>query len=312
MELNVKEYNQINNSFNKKLVFRIGDSAGFFSEYNNMILAIHYCLINKIRFILNSKNANFSHKNGWEDFFIPFTKEYNFSLLQVYNSRTKPSYRNKTDRYIYNLYRKIRGINYFTYNLFERIRQEQSINKIYHVDELNLHGTLLENCSAIHKMIWNYQSSVKNEIENIKSQVYIKKPYVGFHIRSGDKFTEYERLETTEYMEKYQQFSKYNNKNAFVLTDDFRVFLSLVEKYPDWNFSTLCKKNETGYIHVEFLKKSKEEQKEDLFKLLASMEILEESELFIGTYSSNPGMNMGFRMNPSKVVGVDYDKWLIW
>ena len=100
MELNVKDYNKLNNSFKKKLVFRIGESAGFFSEYNNMVLAMHYCLVNRIRFILNSKDANFSIHKGWEDFFKPFCKEYNYSLFQIYNLRFfKPTYKSNSHRY---------------------------------------------------------------------------------------------------------------------------------------------------------------------------------------------------------------------
>jgi len=39
---------------------------------------------------------------------------------------------------------------------------------------------------------------------------------------------------------------------------------------------------------------------------------LNKAQIFIGTYSSNPGMYLGMRMPKNKTVGVDFDKWLIW
>jgi hypothetical protein len=71
----LKQYKELNNSFKRRLIFHLGYDGGFFSEYNNMILAMLYCLENKIKFILYSKDANFGYKNGWTDYFLPFCEE---------------------------------------------------------------------------------------------------------------------------------------------------------------------------------------------------------------------------------------------
>ena len=41
----LSNYIKLNKSFRRTLVFRMGDSGGFFSEYNGMILAMLYCEI---------------------------------------------------------------------------------------------------------------------------------------------------------------------------------------------------------------------------------------------------------------------------
>lgn len=204
----------------------------------------------------------------------------------------------------------MKNIDYFTYDLFRKIRTEQDLNAYYLIEELNLNGKLLDNCRLLHRMIWKYQPQIQEEINKLKNTIGIKTPYIGFHIRSGDKFKEYELLDPDIYITKAQQHS--NIRNAYVLTDNYEVFTSLKSKYPDWNFFTLCKESECGYFHKDFLKKNKEEQKNDLIKLFASMDILESGDYFVRTFSSNPGMNMGFRMDSSKMVGIDYDNWLIW
>lgn len=45
--------------------------------------------------------------------------------------------------------------------------------------------------------------------------------------------------------------------------------------------------------------------------LFATMEILNRSERFVGTYNSNIGMFQGMR-NPSICSGVDFDHWVVW
>ena len=65
MVIDTKKYFEINNSFSQKLVYHLGSEAGFFSEYNNMILAMLYCLKHKIKFVLYSKDANFGFEKGY-------------------------------------------------------------------------------------------------------------------------------------------------------------------------------------------------------------------------------------------------------
>lgn len=52
--MSIDEYRRINKSFKRVLIFKIGLNSGFFSEYNNMILAMLYCLENRIQFKLSS------------------------------------------------------------------------------------------------------------------------------------------------------------------------------------------------------------------------------------------------------------------
>ena len=88
-------YQCFNSSLRYRFIYRLGGSTGFFSEYNNMVLAIHYCLINKIQFVLESEDANFSSGEGWREFFLPFCKEIKNKWLHKYNYRIKPVYHNR-------------------------------------------------------------------------------------------------------------------------------------------------------------------------------------------------------------------------
>ena len=46
--------------------------------------------------------------------------------------------------------------------------------------------------------------------------------------------------------------------------------------------------------------------------MFASIDILSRAEYTVGTFSTNPGMFLGMRMAKGKMIGVDYDSWMIW
>jgi hypothetical protein len=44
--------------------------------------------------------------------------------------------------------------------------------------------------------------------------------------------------------------------------------------------------------------------------MFSSIRIILQSVLFVGTYSSNPGMFVGMQLD-NKMIGMDFDRWLI-
>jgi hypothetical protein len=305
----IEEYQRYNTSFRKTFIYRLGGSTGFFSEYNNMILAMHYCLVNQIRFTLESSGANFSSGLGWEEFFWPFCEEKNDKWISKFNYRKKPVYKSYYEKIGFNLYKKLHPNYIFTYSLFETVRNVD-VNKVYCVKELGLNGTLLQNCSAIHNMIWKYNSDVAIEISGLIKALGLPQRYVGIHIRQGDKTEETELYLPDAYMAKVKEFS--GLKDAFVLTDDYRVIDYLRDTYKDYRFFTLCQTYEKGYSFPKLRRLPQVEQRLSYLRLWASMDIMAKADLFVGTYSANPGMNMGFRMDPATIKCVDFNEWQLW
>lgn len=307
--MDINRYRLVNESFSRKYIYRLGGSTGFFSEYNNMILAIHYCLVNKIQFVLESEGANFSSGLGWTEFFLPFCKEFRGKLLRKFNYRVKPVYKTNRERVGFNLYKVLHPDYIYMYELFESVRKVDK-ERIYEIKPLEMQGSLLENCSAIHRMIWRYSSDVNEEIHSLINSVSLPESYIGVHIRLGDKKEEAPLLPPEDYASFAAKFS--DIKSFFILTDDYRAVEELRGKFPGCRFITLCQADELGYSLPKLLRKPYFEQRQSYLRLWASMDILENSELFVGTYSANPGMNMGFRLSPDRIKCLDYSEWQIW
>lgn len=296
-----------------RFVYHLGGESGFFSEYNNMILAILYCLQHKIQFSIYSQDANFKYDSGWSDYFVPFCDEYGSYMHSLFNRRTNDRFKspilNKIDAGLTTLFRKCNADILTTFDLWNAIRS-QDASMIYDFPELGLTGNLRSICRKLIEMTWVYNEETNIEVEKYKQQISLPDNYVGFHIRGGDKFIEADIQKIDVYIRKAETLS--DIRTVFVLTDDYSMIEDLKSKYLEWTFYTLCDPKERGYFHESFKQESSRVKKSRYIKLFASVDLLAESSLFIGTFSSNPGMYLGMRMDPDKAYSVDLPEWRVW
>lgn len=293
----------------QKLIFRLGIDAGFFSEYNNMLLAMAWCLSNDVQFQLYSRNAWFGSK-GWTEFFKSFSKEISWTIHDKINNRLGAP-ENKYHRYLTTkIYQIINPKHVLTYQVWNSFRNRQLEKEYFSIPEQNMEGNLQGICRAINEQIWQYNEKAGTEVEDVKKRVCLPDQYLGFHIRGGDKFKEDQVYPFGKYLEEMAKFSE--TRTAFILTDDFQAFEKAKKNFPEWEMYSLCEEDEKGYYHQEFMKRSQEYIRRKTIRLFASMDILKKSEKFMGTFSSNPGMFLGMVMEESRCLSVDGSSWRIW
>ncbi|MDR1091151.1 MAG: hypothetical protein LBL79_08765 [Prevotella sp.] len=308
-----RNYYILNKSFKKKFIFHLGSDAGFFSEYNNMILAILYCLVNRIQFVLYSEDANFGYNKGWRDYFLPFCDEVNDNFHRKYNFRDYDFLRqrlSRKDKLKTRVYKLLNGVNFLTQDLWLRIRDRSHEDEIYNVPELGIiNSSFRDACRSLITMTWTYEAETGSMIKNKIESLNLPAEYIGFHIRRGDKNIEHKSTGTNLYFEKIKDP---DIRNIFISTDDYNVILEVKnDLYTHWNFFSLCREDQVGYDHKQYKKLDKSRIKEEQTDLLISIDILSNSHHFIGTFSSNIGMFMGMRMGAKKSVSVDI-AWQIW
>ena len=286
-----------------RLLFRIGIEAGFYSEYNNMLLCMLWCRQQGIEFILSSKGANFAPKMGWKTYFLPFCKEWNLPYQTMMNLRYEapaPSkgYRTRLKRACFSVCKRLLGIDYLTYDVFWTMRKQEVTQE------------MIAQCRNMLKQTYRFNTRTKQAVSDCCRELPLPERYVAMHIRRGDKTLEAPHTALDRYMNVLQKHS--DCRDIFVATDDYTVIQQLEEQYPDYHFFTLCPPQHRGYDQRTFDAVRGKEKDTEMISLFADVEILSKAECFVGTLTSNIGMFLYLYMPEGRCIGVDYQEWKIW
>lgn len=306
----IKNYNELNNSFKKTLVFRVGIQAGLYSELNHLFLAILFCLKNNIKFVLSYRDNNFSYAKGWEDYFLPFCEESYSNLHLKYNARSyqiQPTIPNiiKTK-----LVRKALGVDYLTQDVWNFLRDAKFQNETFDFPQLEISGNLVSALQVVVNHICCYQPAIEEEINNKINNLRLPIEYVGVHLRSGDKATEAKVTAANIYIDYIKNVTPV--KQLFILTDDYKNIREINQFFPDYKVYTFCGQDEKGFSEAAYNKLDKEAKKKITIKLLTDTEALYKSSVFVGTMSSNVGLFIGMRRNAKLWYGIDANNWRMW
>lgn len=311
-----------NSSFKKIAICHVGIDAGFFCEYSYMLEIMLYCLEHQIQFKLYSKDANFGYDKGWTDYFEPFCVEVidsfhhfcNFHSIQPWNRIWKNrkmiesiSIKWKIKLEILSLYGKLMKLkkgdfNYYTYDITDRLRTKDSL---FCIPDLNFKGNYLDVFRLVDSIAWHFNDATHSAIEMLIATLNLPKHYIGCQIRGGDKNIEFELSSPNAYINKLRVVSSL--KDVFVLTDDYQLLEQLREKAPDYHFYSLCQLSERGYYNRIFTKYDGETKRLRMERFFASMEILRNADLFVGTFTSGPSIYIANLKWP-KVFFVDLDE----
>lgn len=315
------QYRQLNASFQKRMVYRLGGGkVGFFSEYNNMIVMMLYCLDKKIRFELYSDWAPFTVRDGWTDYFEPFdfvncdgihrrfNQRYNTERIEEYNY---PLQNLLKPRHISWLYRKLRGVDYLTQDLWSAIRDPAFARKTFTIPQLGWYDTsVVIAAQDIVSALWHYNIHTTQAVAAYIKAVNVPIEYISMHIRAGDKSSETKVFSHHDYIRLAEAVTRI--KQAFVMTDDYTVVEQLRLDYPMWQFVTLAEPAERGYFQNDFLALNGLAKYQHHVKLFAEVELAARAKYFFGAFSSNVGMYMGMRIGPEKCRALDFDEWQLW
>lgn len=305
-----EEYKRLNESFSKVLVYHVGVDAGFFAEYTAMINAMLFCLENKLQFRLYSQDANFCFDKNWNDYFNSFCPEET-SAIHKRNLHRVPSvkdiigrafHENKGNSFSY-LYSHLKWKlkrSIMDYFFKAALKKEYAcevysntdvwnvdIHKHFHYPTLGIDGGYLQAFRKMVEISWDYNAEIAASVHEMAAQCSFSGPYIGTQIRGGDKITEVKLLDSDEYIE-FFRLHRPDICNVFVLTDDYKIYRDLTERFPEYNFRTLCSPQEEGYVNSSFSSSKGLAKKEQMTRLLSSMDILMKSDFFVGSITTGP------------------------
>lgn len=171
----LEHYHRVNQSFQKICVFHVGAGAGFFSEYNNMVLALLYCLKHRIQFRVTSAGANFAVNKGLTDYFLPLFPEDNAWYHRYCNARPYYGLTQGKHLYLAKLVKRLYGVDYFTQDIWPGVRSERFHREQFDDQPLGLKGDVLQADSVVIQHIWTFQPAVQKAIQEAMVQLALPK-----------------------------------------------------------------------------------------------------------------------------------------
>ena len=336
-----EKWRKLNASFKKKLVYRLGDSAGLFSEINNMFFAMVWALDNKVRFELCSQRSNLGDE-GWNDFFEPFTGEKCSEFL-VRNNRRFVSDIKGYDKKKVMAGKKKEKIDFLTQDIFKRFFENRAFaEKVFDFPELGIAGgsfaaaaglarafyrlnaateTAVRHLAATRLRMVLFHGSGAFEAENgagtgsgLAGSGELPEKYIAVQMRAGDirKEAAWRRqglLGAAPYARKIREMRSGEGlagvRTVFAFADDFRLVEELAAALPEFCVYTLCGEEERGFDYEAFMAQDAEARRRGILKILANVELCRGSLRFIGTRVSNPSWFLRLIMPEERVTFVD-------
>jgi hypothetical protein len=254
---------------------------------------------------LYSKDATFTFGNGWTEYFEPFCPEFKNDYIGKLISRDYIN--NHHDKHICYLY-KIFTKNDILNDIYWYCRSGWFEHSHFCIPELGIDGDIRQAMKVIIPIVYRFNDKYAAIMDKFIDDLNLPDEYICLHVRAGDKVTERKLITPQDYLEKAKQHSDCHN--IFVATDDYRIFEQLRDNNPEYTFYTSTSPEEKGYDQDKFIQSSKEYIQHNLIEMFASIRVFLQSGLFVGTFSSNPGMFVGMQLD-ERMIGMDFDRWLI-
>lgn len=307
-----ERYEAMNASYGPTLVYHTGIDAGFFAEYNTLLHALLYCLQRRWQLRLYADDANFGYERGWTDYFLPFCPLVHEGFHHTFNLYRLPPWSTVVRRALREhrpaevVWKLKATARHCTGNVLalaaygRRTRLSQHVrfdpDARFHVPELGIDGGYLEAYRVADALAWRLNEEVQQECRRLKESLRLPTRYAGCQIRGGDKVMETDLLPPEHYVRLLRQQAP--GQDVFVLTDDYRLFCRLRELAPEVGWHTLCTPAEQGYINRDFARSGGEAKRAQMIRFLASIELLKQCSLFVGSITPGPSLYLSKLLYP--------------
>jgi len=281
-----QQYQALNGSFRRALVYHIGTDTGFFTELSGLVHAMLFCMERHLQLRLYSDDANFKVERGWTDYFLPFCPEVHEPFHSRLNHYPAPSWRQILRESPARDWQGRLGARR-TYGQPTWLSHHIGSDSFhpYRIPELGIDTDYLHAFRRMIPVVWHLNEPTRAHVDDLKRGLALPPHYMGCQIRGGDKVTESDFIPPARYVTRLRQRQA---TDVFVLTDDYALYRQLRQQAPDIHWHTLCQEDEHGYVNNQFNRQQGEGKRRQMERFFASMELLMQCDHFIGSITPAP------------------------
>lgn len=298
-----------------KIIYSL-TTRGLFSEILNLVLAIVYAKLYCKRIIVNTYNWNARIEKGWEDYFLPTikcTNNFFSSQLRIFTQeKISLSNMHNSKRQFLRFY-----VNYLAYSFYKFFHLKTQLGddvffKMRNPEFVD-NNDIIRLMSITIKDIYKYNERTASFLRTRKMELKIPSDYVGVHIRRGDKITmhEMEKIDLKTYIDKILEY-KHISDNIYIATDDSSIIPYMRNTLSNLGFHVFFNANyiQKGFKESSFNTKNIKDRYDDMMNTLFDIDVLFNSKLFIGTYSSNMSRIIPLFIGFDRCISLD-ENWKI-
>ena len=267
---------------NRSLLFRLDSTAGFTSEFNNLIRAFIYAIHTRRRFLIDDQLWNYgsfsTYFNISQGRFSPWLpsstycsqrKFVHFIDYQI-NQTSIPEH--------LTIHRDING-GFGELNLKMKSFEQENYNQLLQIKRLVL------------KYVWR---TMTKETRDFIEKINMKNITFAIHVRRGDKVKQEATVIPLDYYCQGIEYfiSKYQEKSpikVFVASDQQNLIEQVRHERTDWEFVRIIQTNlfSTGHDQDSFNRLSERKKVESTRFLIAELETIAHAKYVVCTFSSN-------------------------
>ncbi len=296
-------YVSLNASFARSRIHQFARGGGFCAETIGLLKSMLSCLSSDTQLIVGThpEGRGFGLGQGWGDYFVNLFPTRRSRILDLANRHVYPAntYIPKPlARLAHAVTRRAFGAELLQFD--PAVLPDRLVRR-----ELGVDLDWWEACRFCLDLMWQMRPEVADAVASIRSGFAIKQPYIGIHLRRGDKSQEAGYVPLESYLARIGAIA--NPPTTVVIASDDAKESHRLASMLDRSFDvvSMARSQEAGYDQVSFNSLPAPERREKTIRFLTELETLRDAGVLLVSTSSNVGCLLQYLRTNQGIIDLD-------
>lgn len=296
-------YVELNKSFARQRIHQFGRGGGFCAEVIGLLKSMLTCLASETQLVVGThpKGRGFSLGEGWGDYFMNLFPTKRTRISDLLNRHVYPANSYIPDRVSRMAHAATRRLLRADLLQFDPLRLPERLT----VRELGVDLGWWDACKLCIDLMWEMRPEVAEAVARTRLGFRIEQPYIGLHVRRGDKRSESSYVPLEAYVRKIVEIA--NPPRTVVIASDDAAeserLAALMER--SFDVRSLASASDRGYDQARFNALPARQRWERTVRFIAELEILRDAEVLLVTTSSNVGAFLQYARAGRGIINVE-------
>ncbi len=296
-------YVELNKSYVRRRIHQFGRGGGFCAEVVGLLKSMLTCLASETQLVVatHPNGRGFSLGQGWGDYFENLFPTKRSRISDLLNRHVYPANSYIPDRVSRMAHAATRRLLRADLLQFDPLSLPERLT----VRELGIDLGWWEACKLCIDLMWQMRPEVAEAVARTRLAFHIEQPYIGVHVRRGDKLSESNYVSLEAYLRKVAEID--NPPRTLVIASDDAAeserLAALMER--SFDVRSLASAGDRGHDEARFNALPARQRWERTVRFLTELEILRDAQVLLVTMSSNVGAFLQYARASHGIIDVE-------